>query len=373
MTFRHTVGFRPLAFAVAVVVLAFTTPVAFFISRVMPDVFAGIAILATANLIIYGGRMSRACLFAWTGLLSAALLCHSTHVLVTLSLTALYLFGRLFSRRPPSRGSASWKGFTGVALSLLVAFAGDALFVAATTKASGVAPIRPPFLTARLIVDGPGEAYLKATCPGSGFATCRFLDRLPGDNTEAFLWSPDPANGGVFIPADPETRRTLSAEQFRFALAVLRYDPVGEVAAMVKNALIQSGEVSVFGFDLDDNDRQGFRHELPSRYLEAAEKTRSWRGAMPIAPMSAMIFVVLFASTAYILWVLLPRRASADDNDLARLAIVVITGVLLNAFVCGAMSEPDHRYQARVIWLIPFLAGLLYLRGSRSAKLAPRG
>ena len=35
---------------------------------------------------------------------------------------------------------------------------------------------------------------------------------------------------------------------------------------------------------------------------------------------------------------------------------VVATGILANAFVCGALSSGDGRYQARIVWLIPFAA-----------------
>jgi hypothetical protein len=227
--------------------------VAFFASRLMPDMFAGVTILATANRIVYGGQMNRVCLLAWIGLLGAAPLFHSTHVLI-----ALVIFA----------GAA-------VFFYIVLAFAGDAAFSIATMRAFGVAPIRPPFLTARMVADGPGEAYLKASCPDSGFAACRFIDRLP-TTADRFLWSSDAANGGVFTPADPATRRALSNEQFRFVLAVLRYDPLGEVTAMTRNTLKQIGMVSMFEFNLNSLDKNEFRQELPPRYLKVAEETRSW-------------------------------------------------------------------------------------------------
>ena len=158
LTLFNTTGFNWLAFCILTLLLVFTTPLAFFASRLMPDTFAGIAILATANLIVYGSRMSRAPLVAWIGLLGASLLFHSTHVLIAFAIVATYLSGRLFFRVP-----ASAVGLAGVTFCILIAFAGDAVFSVATTKAFGVTPIRPPFLTARMIAGAdPGEAYLKA-------------------------------------------------------------------------------------------------------------------------------------------------------------------------------------------------------------------
>jgi hypothetical protein len=354
LTLRHASGISLSAVSVAVVALALTTPMAFFASRLMPDVFAGVTILAIANLIVYGGRMSRAHLVAWMGLLSVGLLFHNTHVLIALSLLGLCLLGRVLFR-----ASVSWLGLGCVLLGVLIAFAGDAAFTLATKRAFGVAPIRPPFLTARLIADGPGTAYVKASCPASGFAVCSFVDRLPVATADLFLWSPDAAKGGVFTPADPDVRRALSDEQFRFAIAVLRFDPLGEAIAMARNALLQAGMVSVSDFDLNQQDKAEFRQELPPRYLEAVEKTRSWRGTIPVATMSAAILVVLLVSSAYIVSVFV-FRGSVGGNGSGRLAVIIVLGVLVNAFVCGALSEPYDRYQARVVWLIPFVAGLIY-------------
>ena len=364
LTIWHAIGFKTRTFVVFAYLLAISTPVAFFASRLMPDVFAGIVILAIANLIVYGARMSRACLLAWIALLSAGLLVHGTHVLIALSLFVLYLLEGLLFRR-----SASWIGLAGVLFGILVAFAGEAAFIMATKRAFGVAPIRPPFLTARVIADGPGDAYLQANCPSSGFIVCRFINRLPISNSDTFLWSSDPAEGGVFTPADPEMRRALSAEQFRFVVAVLRYDPLGELSAIARNTLDQSQRVSVSDFNLDSQDKDEFQRELPPRYLTVAERTRSWRDTMPLALMSAIILIVLLLSGAYLAWALLLRgHRSADDNHLKRLAVIIILGILVNAFVCGAMSKPYNRYQSRVVWLIPFVAGMLYQQRSRQIR-----
>jgi hypothetical protein len=239
-------------------------------------------------------------------------------------------------------------------------------------KVFGVAPIRPPFLTARMVADGPGEAYLRSSCPDSGFAACRFIDRLP-TTADKFLWSSDAANGGVFTPADPATRRALSNEQFRFALAVLRYDPLGEATAMARNTLKQIGMVSMSEFNLTNLDRNEFRQELPPRYLKAAEQTRSWNDTMPVALMSAVVLIVLLAAASYIVRIIfLPSNHAMDDRGLEKLAVIVISGIILNAFVCGAMSDPYDRYQLRVIWLVPFVAALMYLR-SKPYRFAQRG
>jgi hypothetical protein len=351
-------GFDRLAVCVSVPLLAVATPVAFFASRLMPDMFAGVAILAVASLIVYGDRMARTLLLAWVGLLAAALLFHSTHVLTALALAAIYLLGRLFFQI-----RVSWLGLGAVALCILVAFAGDAAFSIATRMAYGATPIRPPFMTARVIADGPGEAYLRSNCPQSGFVVCDFIDRFP-TTADHFLWSSDTTQGGVFVPADPSTRRALSAEQFRFVLAVLRYDPLGEIVSVGRDTWKQLSLISVSDFNYDDIDKQEFRQELPLDHLKVAEGTRAWTGTMPVSLISAVVMFVFIVSIAYVVWAVVRTTKSDLDHQLRQLAIAVVIGVVVNGFICGAMSDQIARYQSRVIWVITLMAGLMY--GQRS-------
>jgi len=52
-----------------------------------------------------------------------------------------------------------------------------------------------------------------------------------------FLWKSGP--DGIFAVASPEKRRELSNEQVRFVLAVIRYDPWGQLSASMKDAATQ--------------------------------------------------------------------------------------------------------------------------------------
>ena len=43
------------------------------------------------------------------------------------------------------------------------------------------------------------------------------------------------------------------------------------------------------------------------------------------------------------------------------LVLMLLAGILANAFVCGAVSQPADRYGARVIFLLPMAAALLLM------------
>ena len=364
LTLHHSIGFRRANFAALLVLLAFTTPMAFYAAKLMPDIFAGITILAVANLIVFGERMNRVSFLAWIGLLSAALAFHSSHVLVALCLLIVYAAARLLFHN-----TASWKGLAGILVCLLVAFAADAAFTMATTRLFGVPPLRPPFLTARAVVDGPGTDYLKARCPEAGFTLCRFVDRLPAADTDTFLWSREPGGGGVFARSDPDTRRSLSDEQFRFVVAVFAFDPVGEMAAVLKDALLQIRSVSLLKYNYDAAMRDAFSAQMPPRYVAAEARTKAWNGTLPVVLMSVIVITVTLVGLAYLLRALcFFDRRSIGEIVLRRLSIIVMLGTLANGFVCGALSEPDERYQARLIWLIPLAAGLIFQQRWQSRR-----
>jgi len=58
---------------------------------------------------------------------------------------------------------------------------------------------------------------------------------------------------------------------------------------------------------------------------------------------------------------LTPFLCRRHSKGLPGLALVVFSMVVLNAFLTGVLSIVDERYQCRVIWLIPLLAGVFLL------------
>jgi hypothetical protein len=353
-------------------VLVAVTPVAFFTSFLMPDVFAAVAILAIANLLVLGNRMPGWMVATWVALLSAALLFHTSHLLIALVALVVAPACALLARaRMPV------KGIAGVAAAVAAAVAGEAAFNAGVARLAGSPPIRPPFVMARMIADGPGYRYAAASCPEARLAVCRFVPRLRTTDFEAFLWSTDSARG-VFAVADGRTRRRLASEQYRFAWATLAFDPVGQSVASLRNTGEQLGRVGLTEFNYNAHTKGFFTERVPGPYLEELKTTRAWSGAMPTRAMSVVIGAATVASLLYLVGAALPWRGTLPrDEALLIFAAVVVGGLIVNAAVCGALAALADRYQARVVWLLPLVAMLLHLRiregraGRLAAGLAP--
>jgi hypothetical protein len=237
---------------------------------------------------------------------------------------------------------------------------------------------------ARMIADGPGSAYLKAKCPEAKLTVCRFVDRLPITDSDTFLWS-DAAQGGVFEPSDSDTRRSLLAEENRFVLGTVLYDPLGSTIAVIRNTAIQLGSFGLDEFNYSRRYEAFFERLLPPPYFEVMKNTKTWAGTLPTQYLSIVSLIVTLGTTLFTLFVVLGGIRTREDKSvelrsdstgseaaLKDFCKIVLVGILVNAFVCGALSGPHDRYEARVIWLVPVMALLLIMR-SRRAKVRAIG
>jgi hypothetical protein len=123
----------------------------FFVCYLMPDVFAGIGLLACAVLLAKA-QLTRVEYALWFALLAAAMLFHDSCTLTGAVLLALAVAWNLLRR-----SWTNWRGLCALVLACAVAWAGQAVVAAGIQHASGRPALRLPFVSARLIADLPGQ------------------------------------------------------------------------------------------------------------------------------------------------------------------------------------------------------------------------
>jgi hypothetical protein len=223
----------------------------------------------------------------------------------------------------------------------------------------GQSPIRPPFLTARLISEGPGFDLLKSKCPAAGFEACRFIDRMPRDS-DTFLWSLNPEDG-VFSVVSHEVQRRLAEQDLAFALASLKHEPLAVILQSAESAvrqasLTQVGDVANLPPDAaawDDH----FATKLPEPHSSEVRSSLYARGRMPVAFVEITTLLSAVAAALF-LATLAARSVGVGDSrrQIGIFAALILYGVAANAAVTGALSKPHHRYNTRVIWTLPLAA-----------------
>ena len=180
----------------------------YLVSFLVPDLFTGICFVALCALYMNSENEQRSAAdWLWLLVFLAGLLTHTSNVYVAMLLIGLLTPYNLFRRK--------WRrAKTGGLLLLLVfaAIAVNSLTYKLIGKASGLDPVAPPFITARIIEDGSGMRYIKANCTRE-FIICKYKAKVPTNSAE-FLWSEDPTKG-LFKVIPKEDQKALSAEQFR--------------------------------------------------------------------------------------------------------------------------------------------------------------
>jgi hypothetical protein len=284
-------------------------------------------------------------------LLTLSLTFHTTHALLALLMFGVGLVVYLWRR-----SRVAPRGLVAIGAALGVAYLCGTAFTVGVTRLLSEPPLTPPFLMARLIDDGPGYAYLRDTCPASGFLACRFVGRLPVLSDD-FLWSKNPASG-VFEVSDPAVRRGLSREQYRFALAVVVHEPLRQTVVSLGNAAEQMFLLKATEFAYTPEDKVTFAAKLPLGYFEAMRTTPAYTGHLPLMTLAVLSYgsTALGAACLVFFCVSGRFRRSRHAPRLIRLVSWGVFGVIANAAICGVMSGPHDRYQARVAWLIPAFA-----------------
>jgi hypothetical protein len=358
------------------------TGLPFFTTYIMPDIFGGVAAAAALALLIYWDRVSVRNRVGLALVLVFAMAAHKANLLTTLGVTALActLLGVLGSglRTVWARGST-------IAAAAAVALVLGALAFIPIDQRAGEKVHNPPFLMARIVADGPGYRYLQYACThGQRYALCQFADQ-PNVDSDSILWSPDDGVG-MFGVSDYPTRLQIEREEMPFVLSALAYDPMGELAAAIRNMALQLTMIHVRSPLADPavfmRDDYWLQTSLP-RLIPDSKHCKQWgRCASRIEPLELFILhdVATAVALAATLWLLafivrkvgvraalrksLKAGALQAGDDTARIFNLVLFGVVMlvvNAAVCGILSAPVSRYQARMIWLLPAVTGLGFI------------
>jgi hypothetical protein len=330
---------------------AVLTTAPFTIALLMPDVIAPIVLLA---LLLLGFAPLSRIEAGWLVLLAAfGIAAHLSHLPLAL---ALVVFVLLVARRlgPVLRTAAP------LVLAVL-------LLLGTNLWGHGRATLSPhgaTFALARLQADGPAAALIQARCPAAGWYLCAFADRLPMDS-DAFLWEPD---SPVNLAPDGTARflggALLSGEARVIVAETLRAYPLQVAATTALNALRQL-VLATAGDTLVDTHlaaavRPRIAEAFPAGELAAYDHALQARGLLPAAaaPFLRPHAPVLLAGAALAL--LAWWRLRGDARRIG-LVVGVLVGVSANALATGGLSKPHLRYEARILWLMPVMAGLALL------------
>jgi putative flippase GtrA len=356
--------------------LALTTSLPWFASFAMPDIFAAVVIMAATLLLFYRQELSRWERVGVTALLGASAAFHGSHVLVTLALAVI----AVAVVRLMKADARTLRTYARISVAVVItAVVAQVVYAQAIKLHTGDEFRRPPFLTARIIADGPGRAYLRHSCAqGATWAICPYRNEAL-DDSDHILWSALPGVG-VFNRSNYETRVAMEKQETDFVIGTLVFDPVGQFAASMRNWGSQ-----LVTFYVEDPLRRPWAF-FTHKYWGKTNLVGLMRGVGECGKVGELcqpkveigdlevadnIFagLALVGLVAALCWpsgfagVLRERRFRWSD-PMARSSaacLFITAGIIVNAGVCGMIAGVFARYQARVVWLLPAEAMLLGL------------
>jgi hypothetical protein len=358
-------------FVIVVALMTAFTALPFFAAEMMPDVFTGLAFVAIALIFLGRESMGRAERVGLALVVAAAALSHQTNVPLIFLLIALALLGA-WLLGAPLRPMLSRAGFASAGLAL--AIAANLSYAFAVKTELGESPGNPPYLMARVLVDGPGRLYLRDACAERmRFEICRYADQS-FRNVNDILWNTDPRRG-IYMLADTDSRRRLMREERAFVIGAVTHYPLEQLAASSGNAWRQFTRVGV-GAELRLArlawEQLHFNELAPSDDARA-RASLAFREIFPVRLIDVLDGAIILAASVFLLWRLtrgdvlaaLGEASTADAE--ARRALFAIAACLAlwlgaNAILCGVFSGVFDRYQARAVWIAPMLALFALMR-----------
>jgi hypothetical protein len=338
----------PLALLYITAFLAIATALPWFAGQLMPDLFAGLATLALYLVILKREDLGRFERYGLIALIVFAGAAHNATYAVMIALTAaaivIFLLNREIVQTAGVKLAAIAVLLTALAVpSLNFAFSGQFAWT----------PGGSSFIFSRLVQDGIAARYLADNCPDKTIKLCKFRKQLP-KTADDFLWHQGPKGtfvsiGGWVDGAEEMKRITLDSlwqyplmhlqtAIYSTGLQFVRVKTGDGLVREVWSAyeaiarLVPEMNVAV------NTSRQRFN--LVGRTVETFNTVHV---PLTLGSMALLPLLLLLA------W----RRGNLRDTD--KLAAALILALLANAFVTGVLSNPHHRYGARIAWTAPFL------------------
>jgi putative flippase GtrA len=363
------------------------TSISFYTTFAMPDVFAGIGGAAVVLILAQADRLKKTEIAGLWAVIAYAMAIHRSHW--GTGLAVAFSGGLLLWIMGLSTQSVVRRVMV-IVSAAAVAWVAGSIYEGVYFNRTGSRLGHPPFIMARVLADGPGRAYLRHACAetvkggAEPYVLCRFKDNIgnytsrAGDSLSAasnlILWS-NAKKSRVFNGADRPQRIGLESEEGRFVLGTLRYDPVGQALASLNDWGQQ-----LIAYQVDDPLRN------PSAYLRGKywpttilpNLIPNFSACRPpgdcrppfdfyvLQGLHGTVLVLSLLALAYRLMLkdvrqAVRRRGLKDGEEPARVAatmLLLAVVLLVNAAICGILSGPFDRYQARLIWLLPVGLGL---------------
>jgi hypothetical protein len=351
---------RPHVVFLLLLTLALLTPAPWFSSQIMADIFAPMLVMAT-GIFVFGEidvkeKFGLAVLVIWILTMHTA---HPMILLFTLAGTAVLAY-RVFSSAKQVLG---WYVRMAIVAGILVATVIGLMSVNLVAyKQFTLNPSGHAFLMARLAETPLLKNYLQENCVVNEWRLCEAIPDLPYSNVEEFLWWPaSVVHNFGWQESKPEYDRIIQGILSNPAnLGYFAMDSLDKGLHLLTFFKMDS----FYPQQVNSPPFKPIKKHFPQE-LQAYMDARQYNDQLSLLPAAEMIHYITF------LWccLLLIYVALKGFGRKARpFVVMIISGVVVNAFIMGGLSGLFGRYQARICWLMVLVAVAAYLTSDKKSE-----
>jgi energy-coupling factor transporter transmembrane protein EcfT len=227
------------------------------------------------------------------------------------------------------------------------------------------------FFISHLNDTGLLKTILDNYCPTdefSGVKLCDYKDSLPHD-AASFIWSTDilEKTGGwegskeeydkIIRLSFTQPRYLLNniSKSFLYGMIQLTKNKIGEGLSPYTEHSAPYGQI-----------HWRFNHEVNNYMMSRQNKYNGYE--LDLKLLNQVQLFILILSFLACIYLFTHRRWLKLSKNGQFLLLFIITGIIINSMVTAGLNTPYDRYQARVVWLLPFVLLLLLVHHRTDLK-----
>ena len=338
---------------ILIIFLTISTSLPWFVGQIMPDFFLGIGLLSAYTLIYHYDSLNNSKRIYLYAIFFSTGLVHYSNAPILLSTLFLFLILKTIYKTDDESIHKSAVRHTAILILLTLTTLTTNHFY---TKYHSHESPTAHFLMNRLTDDGIIQKLLNEHCANEDYILCPYKDNVKG----SYLWSgkssPFRLIGGFQSPTE---------ESWEMILDSLQHYPLDNFLSATNVTMKQ-----LFNFHTGDglkayNQNMAINNIIKSlytsEYIDFTSSKQQQGVLIELLSFIKPIHIIVVGISALILLVSLIYRKYLSHSTIF-LVIFILLALICNAAICGIFSGAYDRYQSRIIWLVPFVAAILFLQ-----------
>ena len=391
-------------FLLIILFLTLFSSLAWYNSELLSDAYLGIIIIAITCIVFT--PMTKKIKIIMFPIIIWMIMTHNSYMLLVVTLSTALVFFQIFrlyinkffslAFLNPIFQKISWKSLFIITIFPWICTFLLNFFVTGKFQYSKGGPV---FLTARLAEIGIVEDWLNDVCDKEFHRLCPYKDNIT-ISSQDFIWaeySPLAKEGGDTnfaalkdynfmikqILTTPKYFYIFMIDSIKKTIHLLFSFNVGK-GVFLEGTLIYYVISKYFNANDTSLTEKYYKNtnNFINKIIDVSNKitiyfddyssyisSKQSKGKLQLKIYTVIITIVCFISFIIILlFLIIPKYRNSLSSYLISLIILCIFAIIMNALICASLSGIPPRYNARVIWILPFCAVLLLINYALEKK-----